>query len=133
MIYNSQTKANKRYDDILQHFFPSEDFAAHIVLDEHGDLELVSIDIRRKTEKGFSYVHYANIQKYDDKWELNEQFIKIDERFCKRWGCQYVKYLGSGQTAMNIYGYYKTFINAVRSLDKKGQSIKNRKPIGVYV
>ena len=67
-------------DAVLQKYFPEKTWGAIPLINERGDVELVTIDRVKYTGGGrhgdeTEWTHYANIQLYDgDVWELNEQF-----------------------------------------------------------
>ena len=67
-------------DAVLQKYFPEKTWGAIPLINERGEVELVTIDRVEYTGCGrhgdeTEWTHYANIQLYDDDvWELNEQF-----------------------------------------------------------
>lgn len=135
MKYYNYTRPPKDVDETLQRYF-SDRYGACVYLDLDGEIDFIEICLVMREGRGTKWTHYANIvnmHSRKDTWELNEQFIKIDEDFCKRWGSDYDKYIGTEQTAMNIYGYFKTLNGAIRNLALKGTSINGRKPKEVYV
>lgn len=122
MVYWSVSDAKRMpvvMDAVLQKYFPEKTWGAIPLINERGEVELVTIDIVQYTGGGrhgdeTEWTHYANIQLYDgDVWELNEQFK------------------GKSEDEMWIYGYYKSFCYAVRNLATKGT--KDRKPIKIFM
>ena len=121
MVYWSVSEAKRMpvvMDAVLQKYFPEKTWGAIPLINERGEVELVTIDRVKYTGGGHvdetECTHYANIQLYDgDVWELNEQFK------------------GKNEDEMWIYGYYKSFCSAVRNLAIKGT--KNRKPIKIWI
>ena len=116
MVYWSVSEAERMpvfMDAVLQKYFPEKTWGAIPLINEHGEVELVTIDRVEYTNET-EWTHYANIQLYDDDvWELNEQFK------------------GKNEDEMWIYGYYKSFGSAVRNLATKGT--KDRKPIKIWI
>ncbi len=112
--YDMQKMLPKAMNDILQKYFPTSNFGVSLVLDNlAGEIDLVTIDTCVGDVKGETeWTHYANIQRCDKGWELNEQFK------------------GENEKEMWIYGYFKTFGACVRNLATKGT--KDRKPIEIY-
>ena len=122
MVYWSASEAERMpvvMDAVLQKYFPEKTWGAIPLINKDGVVELVTIDKVEYTGGGrhgdeTKWTHYANIQLYDgDVWELNEQFK------------------GKNEDEMWIYGYYKSFANAVRNLATKGT--KDRKPIKIWM
>lgn len=105
--YKQAQQAQKSgMDATLQKYFPTNEWGCDFAIAD-GFVTICRVD-------GNTWTHYANIQKTEKGWELNEQFM------------------GEHEDEMFIYGYYKTFGNAVRNLATKGVSDKKRKPIEIY-
>ena len=133
MKYYNYKHYDKELDSLLSKYFGDE-YGAVVCRDLNGVID--NIEICRLTLDGDStiWTHYANIANMDtaksDKWEINKQFIEIDEAFVAKYGDEYKKYIGTEQKAMYIFAYFKTLGGAVRNLAKYGTK---RKPIGIYV
>ena len=113
--------------------FP-DSFGVCVTLDLAGEIENIEFSKIRPDGTGTIWTHYANVMEANEnEWELNEQFITIDEEFCDNWGDEYRKWIGTEQTAMNIYGTFKSADNAIRNLLKYGTSENGRKAKSVYV
>ena len=112
--YDMQKMLPKAMNDILQKYFPTSNFGVALVLDNlaTGKIDLIAIDKCNGDINRTTWTHYANIQRCEQGWELNEQFK------------------GENEKEMWIYGYFKTFGACVRNLATKGT--KNRKPIKIY-
>ena len=121
MVYWNASEAKRMpvvMDAVLQKYFPEKTWGAIPLINERGEVELVTIDKVEYTGGGrhgeeMTWTHYANLQRTDEgTWELNEQFK------------------GENEQEMWIYGNFKTFGAAVRNLATKGT--KDRKPIKIY-
>lgn len=136
MKYYNYEMRKREIDTLLQKYF-DDNYGAVITFDLNNNVDVIEICKLTKEDNATTWTHYANVCNMDtsknNNWELNEQFIKIDEKFCNRWGDEYRVYIGTEQTAMNIYGYFKTLGGAIRNLAKNGTSENGRKPITIYV
>lgn len=132
--YDITAKLPKTMKDALERIFTEDYWGVGIYLfDKFGYLvELCKV---KEDDQGFyEWTHYAQISQVgENNWEISERHIPIDEAFCEKYGEEYHKYIGTEQTAMFIYGYFKTFGHALRNLRKFGASNEHRKPIEVYV
>ena len=125
-------------DQILQKYFPNNHWGAVVGFVSggcnDGCVDFVSIyKLSETTTNSEVWTAYATIVAGFNKWELSEGYFDIDDAFCNKWGEEYKKWIGTGQLAMYIYGYYSSFGAAIRNLAIKGVSDKGRKPVAVYV
>ena len=130
--YNITTKLPKTMKDALERVF-TEDYWGVGQFNEcvtpMFEICKVEGDVNRSI-----WTHFAFVEQLDNSnWVVYENHIPIDENFVKQWGEEYRMWIGTEQTAQYIYGYYKTFSNALRNLRKFGASNEHRKPIEVYV
>lgn len=131
--YDMQKELPNEMQTILEKHFKNDFGVACVIINLAGEVEQIVIDKVFKEGKKDVWEHYANIMLTDKGWEVSESFIEIDDAFCNTWGDEYRKWIGTKQTAMAIYGYYKTFGAAVRNLKLKGNSENKRTVIDVYV
>ena len=117
----------------LEKHFNNNFCVGYVITSPDGKVESVEIDKAFKEGTHNVWKHYANIGLMDKGWEVSESFIEIDDAFCNTWGEEYRRWVGTKQTAVAIYGYYKTFGSAVRNLRVKGNSENKRTVIDVYV
>lgn len=117
----------------LEKHFNNNFGVACVITSLDGKVEQIVIDKGFKEGTHDVWEHYASIMLTDKGWEVSESFIEIDDAFCKTWGEEYRRWVGTKQTAVAIYGYYKTFGAAVRNLKVKGNSENKRTVIDVYV
>lgn len=131
--YEMKNELPKEMQASLEKHFNNYFGVGCVVTSLSGEVEHVAID--RVFQEGTHDVweHYANIMLTDKGWEVSESFIEIDDAFCNTWGEEYRQWIGTKQTAVAIYGYYKTFGAAVRNLKVKGNSENKRTVIDVYV
>ena len=133
MNYYTYNMQQSELDALLQAHF-DDNYGAVVSFNLDGELD--SIEICKLTSDGRETVwtHYAYIFNfsYGEKkdFELSEGFIDIDDAFCDKYGEEYRKYIGTEQTAMHIYGHFKTLGGAVRNLAKYGTK---RNPMDIYV
>jgi hypothetical protein len=134
--YEMKNELPKEMQASLEKHF-NNDFGVGCVITNLTDLtvevEHIVIDKVFKEDGKEVWEHYANIMLTDKGWEVSESFIEIDDAFCNNWGEEYRQWIGTKQTAVAIYGYYKTFGAAVRNLKVKGNSENKRTVIDVYV
>lgn len=134
MKYYHYKHYDKELDALLSKYFGDE-YGAVVSRDLNGVIDNIEICYISYDGCSTIWTHYANIANMDttksDKWELNQQFIDIDEDFVEEHGKQYSKYIGTEQKAMYIYGYFKTLGGAVRNLYRYGT--QHRKPKSIYV
>ena len=131
--YEMKNELPKEMQASLEKHFNNNFGVACVITSLDGKVELVVIDKVFKEGTHDVWEHYANIILTDKGWEVSESFIEIDDAFCNTWGDEYRRWVGTKQTAVAIYGYYKTFGAAVRSLKVKGNSENKRTVIDVYV
>lgn len=131
--YETRNELPKGMQASLEKHFNNNFGVVCVITSLDGDVEHVVIDKVFKEGTHDVWEHYANIILTDKGWEVSESFIKIDDAFCNTWGDEYRQWVGTKQTAMAIYGYYKTFGAAVRSLKVKGNSENKRTVIDVFV
>ena len=134
MRYYNYESVPRDINEALQNAFPENTWGGVIHKDAKGNVDIVEICIvKQHNTRSASWSHYAQIINFDGICELSEAFIEIDEKFCKKYGEQYQQWIGTEQTAMYIYGMFKSFKRAVQSLKNKGTSINGRKPKNIYV
>ena len=131
-LYEHIKSQLSQYCSILDKYFDDNYMVTYAWSIENGN-EGFSIDEIREQGRSIYFTHFANLELTKLGWEINEQFITIDEAFCKRWGEEYCRYIGTAQTAMYIFGYYKTLGRAIQNLAKYRTSKYGRKPQKVYV
>lgn len=133
--YDLEKELPQQMCNTLQRYFDDTFGVSTVLPNLAGDVEIVVIDRVVKVSKSVEdWTHYANIIKQPNgTWQVSESFIKIDDRFCDKWGEEYRRWVGTEQTAVYIYGYYKTFTLAVKNLKLKGNSENKRTVIDVYV
>ena len=131
--YETRNELPKEMQASLEKHFKNDFGVACVIKNLDEEVQHVVIDKVFKEGTHDVWEHYANIMLTDKGWEVSESFIEIDDAFCNTWGDEYRQWVGTKQTAMAIYGYYKTFGTAVRSLKVKGNSENKRTVIGVYV
>lgn len=131
--YEMKNELPKEMQTSLEKHFKNNFGVACVITSLDGKVEHVVIDKVFKEGTHDVWEHYANIIMTDKGWEVSESFIEIDDAFCNTWGDEYRRWVGTKQTAVAIYGYYKTFGAAVRNLKVKGNSENKRTIIGVYV
>lgn len=132
--YGITTKLPKTMKDALERVFTEDYWGVGLFLDDKFGYLVELCKVTRDESGFYEWTHYAQISQVgENNWEISERHIPIDEAFCEKYGEEYRKYIGTSQTGMFIYGFYKTFGNALRNLRKFGASNKHRKPIEVYV
>lgn len=121
MVYWSASEAERMpvvMDAVLQKYFPEKTWGAIPLINERGEVELVTIDRVEYTGGGkhhdeSEWTHYANIQLYDgDVWEVNTQFN------------------GTNENEMWVFKYYTRFADACKFV--LSGKFTNMKPIKVY-
>ena len=121
MVYWSASEAERMpvvMDAVLQKYFPEKTWGAIPLINERGEVELVTIDKVVYTGGGkhhdeSEWTHYANIQLWDDgTWEVNSQFM------------------GEKENEMWVYAYYKRLADAIKCVATG--KFKTMKPIKVY-
>ena len=132
MKYYNYEMRKREIDVLLQKYF-DDNYGAVVTFDANGKLDKIEVCRLTQDGKATVWTHYAYIFNFDGKYEISEGFVTIDEKFCNEWGEEYRSYIGTNQTALNIYAYCKTLGGAIKNLAKKGTSEKGRKPITIYV
>jgi len=134
MRYYNYESVPRNINEALQEYFPENTWGCSVHKDTKGNVDIVEIcRVTQHNPRCASWEHYAQIIHLDGVWELSEMFIEIDEKFCKKYGEQYRKWVGTEQTAVYIYGMFYSFKRAVKSLKNFGTSINGRKPKNIYV
>ena len=103
-------------NEALQKYFPDSDkWGACVYFTRDKTVDFVEINtLTNSSINGATWTHFCNIQNTGEgTWEVNTQFN------------------GKLEDEMWIYGYYKSFANAVRNLATKGT--KDRKPIKIWM
>lgn len=130
-------KKNGVIDDILRkHLGDGHKYgiAEVITTPQTTHIEQIVIDkISDYSVNGATWTHYASIIRGEDGWTLEEFYIPIDEKFCKKWGDEYRQWIGTQQTAVNVYCTRKYLASLMKDLMKNGTSANCRKAKSVWV